>query len=92
MMIKRYEVGEKMNIGQIYFGLAYEDDDQKYPIVHSYEYLGLSRERSDVHSFRFLGTGDFLELTDEQLDLISGVDGLKEVLEVWARKNPVLAG
>jgi hypothetical protein len=81
-----------LDIGRIYFGLAYEDDDLKYPIVHSYEYLGLSGGSSDVHSFRFLGTGDLLELTDGQLDLIFGVDGLKEALKAWARENPALAG
>lgn len=80
-----------MDIGRIYFGLAYADDDLKYPIVHSYEYLGLSGESSDIHTFRFLGTGDLLELTDGQLDLISGVDELKEALAVWARENPELA-
>ena len=81
-----------MDIGRIYFGLAYADDNLKYPIVNSYEYLGLSGDDPDVHIFRFLGTGDLLELTDRQLDLISGVDEIKEALSVWARENSELAG
>jgi hypothetical protein len=82
---------EELKIGRIYFGIAYEDDALKYPIIHSYEYLGLSDEQPEVHAFRFLGSGDSLELTDGQLDLIFGPNELMRSLQRWARENPTLS-
>jgi hypothetical protein len=80
-----------LEIGRIYFGVGYEDDGLRYPIVHSYEYVGVSSSRPGIHLFRFVGTGNSLELADSQLDLISTVDGLTRILREWAARNPTLA-
>lgn len=80
----------ELKVGCIYCGLAYEDDDLRYPIVNTYEYLGTAGGKG-MHEFRFLGSGDFLELADDQLNLISGIAELSELLRGWARENPTLA-
>ena len=81
-----------LEIGHIYFALAYEGDGMRYPVVHSYEYLGTSDEATEVHLFRFLGSGDSLELTEGQLDLIVRWDELTKMLQKWATDNPALSG
>ena len=80
-----------LEIGRIYFGLAYEDDDLKYPIVHSYEYLGLSEKHPDTHKFRNLGSNDHDLVKDEELEFILDTEDVAKMLQEWARKNPKLS-
>lgn len=80
--------GQPLEIGRIYFNLAFEDDDMRLPVIYSCEYLGITGGNVGVHTFRLLGTGDSLELNDGQLDLIVGLDELTTLLRKWAQQNP----
>lgn len=82
----------ELNLGRIYFGLAYEDDGLRYPIVQTYEYLGRSGDPSELHIFRLLGSGDTLELGEGQLDLVLNTNGLTRMLLRWEKENPSLHG
>ncbi len=82
----------RLAIGQVYFSLAYEDDDLTRPIVHSYEYLGMGIDESsrtpegNLYVFRFIGSDDRLDLKEHQLPhLILDVPGLGEELKRWAK-------
>lgn len=86
------EPQQVLEIGRIYFGVAYEDDQRRYPIIHSYEYQGVSNDDPGIHVFRFLGTGDSLELTESNLDLIVSVGKLELMLHEWASDHPALSG
>jgi hypothetical protein len=78
-------------IGRIYFGFSYEDDALKYPIIHSYEYRGLSKQQSGHHHFRCIGSNDAFLITDEDLEFISATYEISELLSAWADRNPHLA-
>ena len=80
-----------LEIGKLYFGVSYEDEEMAYPIIQSYEYLGLDGENADLHLFRILGSGDELEVGESNLDLILSLSALNKLLVRWADKNPSLA-
>lgn len=80
-----------LEVGRIYFGITYEDDDLTYPIVHSYEYLGLSKRRPTVHEFRCLGSNDSYLVTDDELEFISSTNEIVLLLQEWAIRNPRLS-
>jgi hypothetical protein len=62
----------------------------KYPIVDSYEYLGISDEQDASHLFRIVGTDDELILTDSQIAILSNATEFVSRLCLWARENPSL--
>jgi hypothetical protein len=67
----------------VYFGLAYEGDDDSRLMIRSYEYLGLNREPpGDVgdHLFRYLGSDDELVITERQLNIVLTLPELIEAL------------
>lgn len=77
-----------LEVGAIYFGVGYEDDDSLLrPILNTFEYLGEEEMRQSIHVFKYLGTGDVLELKDTQLDYILDLEGLKQVLDDWQFRN-----
>lgn len=82
---------EELIVGRIYFDIAYEDDDLRYPIVHSYEYCGLSEKRNGFHQFRCLGSDDSLWVKYEDLEFIADVGEIVASLKEWAQRNPNLA-
>lgn len=82
---------DSLEIGRIYFDLAFEDDDMRYPVIHAYEFLGTSKNEPPTYTFRFIGTDDYLDLTERNLDLIVGVDELTSLLRRWAEENPTLS-
>jgi hypothetical protein len=81
---------DELVVGDIYFGLGYEDDGFERPIVTSYEYLGtaaaetLGSQDSPKYVFRFLGSEDRLELLQHQVThLILDVVSLTADLQLW---------
>lgn len=84
----------ELEVGRVYFGLAYEDDELTRPIVHSYEYLGTDingapkTTEGTRYCFRFLGSQDSFEVTQQQLDLILDLSGLVNALTEWRDGNP----
>ncbi|UCV03886.1 hypothetical protein [Dechloromonas denitrificans] len=79
-----------LQVGAIYFGVGYEDDESlSRPILSTFEYLGEEERRPSTHIFKYLGTGDLLELKDSQLDYVLDFEGLKEVLGDWYQRIQV---
>ena len=79
----------RLKVGQVYFGLSYEDDDLTRPIVDSYEYLGVDLDGTTTggtsYFFRYIGSDDRLQLKEHQIPhLILDVPGLTEELKRWA--------
>lgn len=80
--------GNSLEVGAIYFGVGYEDDDSLLrPILSTFEYLGEEDSRPSIHVFKYLGTGDLLELKDTQLDYILDIEELKQVLDDWQLRD-----
>ena len=80
----------ELRVGTIYFGVAYEDDAFTRPILHTYEYLGESKDSKDApFIFRFVGSGDSIELTEHQLNLILDAAGLIELLARFRDGKPM---
>ncbi|HEX8988223.1 MAG TPA: hypothetical protein VF816_09685 [Rhodocyclaceae bacterium] len=82
---------ENLIPGRIYFGVAFGDDELTIPIIHSYEFLGMSEDSSAAFRFRFIGTDDLLELTERQLDIVIGLDELIATLRGLGKANPSIA-
>ena len=82
-----------LEIGRIYFNFGFEDDNMSYPIINSYEYMGVSDEQVEaMHIFRIIGAeGDTLELDEKHLNVIMGLIELGNELQEWARDNPRLS-
>ena len=83
-----------LEVGRVYFGLAYEDDDCTRPIVHTYEYLGVHADGTladgKEYLFRFVGSEDSLQLKEQQIGyLILDVPGIAEELKNWAREKHI---
>jgi hypothetical protein len=74
--------------GNIFFILMYEDEDARRPMINTCEYVG-KESATSKHLFRFLESGDQIELTDDQLSLALDLDGLiKELSDLRDGKNP----
>ena len=82
---------EELIVGRIYFEVFYEDEDLRYPMVHSYEYSGVSEYRPGSYEFRILGSNDLILKKEDELESIEDVDELVVLLKQWARQNPDLA-
>jgi hypothetical protein len=79
-----------LTTGSIYFGVTYEDDAFKRPIVHTYEYLGeTSGAKEAPYLFRFVGSDDEMQLGERQLDLILDAAGLIELLSRFRDGKPM---
>lgn len=100
MVTNACSIGSRLNmnrqsaleVGKIYFGVVYEDDELTYPIINSYEYLGLSNRRPGAHNFRCLGSKDsYVVGEDEVGDFILTTEGVATTLQEWAERNPMLA-
>lgn len=78
-------------VGHIYFEMVFEDDEMEYPIIHSYEYRGLSTHAEDKHEFRCVGSNDLYLLAVDDLDFITYADGIASRILQWANKHPKLA-
>lgn len=81
----------KLEIGRVYFGLSYEDDDLTRPMVNTYEYLGVNidgpaKTPDDTqYFFRFVGAEDLLQIREQQIPhVIMDVLGVIEKLKQWA--------
>lgn len=75
-------------VGRIYFQIYYEDEDLRYPFVHSYEYCG--RTERGKFEFRHVGTGDYYMLDEASLESVEGMDQFVTSLKEWAQQNPDL--
>lgn len=82
---------EDLVVGRIYFEIYYEDRDLRYPMIHSYEYCGLSADSPESYEFRILGSDGILLMEERGLESIADADGLAVLLKEWARRNPDLA-
>lgn len=79
-----------LEVGAIYFGVGYEDDDSLLrPILSTFEYLGEEEIHPSIHIFKYLGTGDLLELKDSQLDYILDFEGVIQVLNEWHDRDQI---
>jgi hypothetical protein len=66
----------------------YEDEDARRPLINTCEYIG-TESTTSKHLFRFLESGDHLELTHDQLFLALDLNGLiKELSDLRDGKNP----
>ncbi|QNT25385.1 hypothetical protein C2I38_25345 [Ralstonia solanacearum] len=82
---------EDLIVGRIYFDIYFEDPDLRYPMIHSYEYSGVSDYRAGSYEFRILGSDEILLIKEEELEDIVDVEGLAVQLKEWARQNPDLS-
>jgi hypothetical protein len=68
--------------------VMYEDDEGRRPMIYTCEYVGREAGESK-HLFRFLESGENIELADDQLFLALDLDGLiKELIELRDGKRP----
>ena len=70
-------------IGRVYFGIAYESEDDSRLMINSYEYLGRNAEgpgERDDYLFRFLGSDEELTLKERELYTVLDIPGLIEAL------------
>jgi len=70
-------------IGRVYFGIAYESEDDSRLMINSYEYLGRNTEgpgELDDYLFRFLGSDDELTLKERELYTVFDIPGLIKAL------------
>lgn len=79
---------DELIVGRVYFDIYYEDENLRYPFIHSYEYCGRS-ERGD-YEFRQIGTGDYCRFGEESVKSMERVDELWASLSKWGRENPDL--
>lgn len=80
----------ELKVGSIYFGVAYEDDEFRRPILHTYEYLGgAGHAKEAAFLFRFVGSDDEMQLAERQLDLILDASGLIELLARFRDGKPM---
>ncbi|MBT1536861.1 hypothetical protein B7R78_0006910 [Ralstonia solanacearum] len=83
---------EDLIVGRIYFSLLYEDEEFRYPRIHSYEYRGLDEKREGRYRFRCVdSSNDFVSMKEEDLEMIEDTGELVDALSEWARQNPDLA-
>ena len=80
----------ELELGSIYFGVSYEDEEFTRPIIHSYEYLGQTSGAQDApHLFRFVGSDEEVQLGEQQLDLVVDAAGLIELLTRFRDGQPM---
>lgn len=75
----------------MYFEIDYEDRDLRYPLIHSYEYHGLSADCAGSYEFRILRADGLLLIEETGLESMADADELAVLLKEWARRNPGLA-
>jgi hypothetical protein len=87
--------GMSLRAGGIYFCLAYEDNEQLRPIIHSLQYIGtegdaLTGGEGDLrYVFRCVGSEDSMEFLEGQLDLVSDLPSLVTALQEWQRISEI---
>ena len=80
----------ELKVRSLYFGVTYEDDAFTHPILHTYEYLGETGDSNDApYLFRFVGSDDEVQLSEQQLDLILDAQGLIDLLARFRDGKPL---
>jgi hypothetical protein len=80
----------ELKMHSIYFGVTYEDEAFTRPIVHTYEYLGESSGTKEApYLFRFVGSDDEVQLSEQQLELILDAQGLIDLLTRFRDGKPL---